>query len=167
MAISGDFSLNYSTKKISHTSGSTRYTVNALYSWLMDLFDDAGQMDDTVPIKANTPTEYELINGWEFNADSDLDYLYGGSIIVNKTGGNDIWANFYTLGTIASGAVDTCDVLLATRWAETTGAEPTLIPARLGGPIVLAIPPRCADRLGDPFWITFVEELVVTGARAP
>ena len=25
-----------------------------------------------------------------------------GSIIVNKVGGNDIWANFYTLGTIAS-----------------------------------------------------------------
>lgn len=105
MAISDDFSLNYSTKKISHASGSTRYTVNALYSWLMDLFDDASQMDDTVPIKANTPTEYELINGWEFNADSDLEYLYGGSIIVNKTGGNDIWGNFYTLGSINSGAV--------------------------------------------------------------
>ena len=51
--ISDDFSLNYSTKKISHASGSTRYTVNALYSWMMDLFDDASQMDDTVPIKAD------------------------------------------------------------------------------------------------------------------
>lgn len=105
MAIADDFTLNYSTKKISHASGSTRYTVNALYSWLMDLFDDASQMDDTVPIKANTPTEYELINGWEFSADSDLDYLYGGSIIVNKSGGNDIWANFYTLGSINVGSV--------------------------------------------------------------
>lgn len=105
MAIQDDFTLNYGTKKISHTSGATRYTVNALYSWLMDLFDDATQMDDTVPIKANTPTEYELINSWEFNADSDLDYLYGGSIIVNKVGGNDIWANFYTLGGINAGSV--------------------------------------------------------------
>jgi len=105
MAIQDDFSLNYTTKKISHASGSTRYTVNAFYSWLMDLFDDAGQIDDSVPVKANTPTEYELINGWEFNADSDLEYLYGGSIIVNKGGGNDIWANFYTLGSINAGSV--------------------------------------------------------------
>jgi len=105
MAIADDFSLNYSTKKISHASGSTRYTVNAFYSWLMDAFDDASQMDDQVPVKANTPTEYELINDWEFNADSDVGYLYGGSIIVNKTAGDDIWANFYTLGTITSGSV--------------------------------------------------------------
>lgn len=101
MAIQDDFSINYSTKKISHTSGSTRYTVNALYSWLMDLFDDSGQMDDTVPMSAQTPTEYTLINGWTFNADSDLGYLYGGSIVVQKnTSDRDIWANFYTLGTI-------------------------------------------------------------------
>lgn len=106
MAIQDDFTLNYSTKKISHTSGSTRYTVNALYSWLMDLFDDSGQMDDTVPISAQTPVEYTLINGWTFNADSDLGYLYGGSIVVQKaTSDRDIWANFYTLGTIESDGV--------------------------------------------------------------
>lgn len=105
MALGDDITFNATTKKISHTSGTTRYTVNALYSYVMDLFDNSDWMDDTVPIKANTPTEYELINDWEFNADSDLDYLYGGSIIVNKTGGNDIWANFYTLGSIASGSV--------------------------------------------------------------
>ncbi len=103
MAIYDDFSLNYTTKKISHASGSTRYTVNALYSWLMDLFDDASQMDDTVPMSAQTPTEYTLINGWTFNADSDLGYLYGGSIV--DTTANNIWANFYTLGTIVSGGV--------------------------------------------------------------
>ena len=106
MAISDDFSLNYTTKKISHASGSTRYHVNALYSWLMDLFDDAGQMDDTVPMSAQTPSEYTLINGWTFNADSDLGYLYGGSIVVEKaTTDKDVWANFYTLGTIESDGV--------------------------------------------------------------
>lgn len=106
MAIYDDFSLNYTTKKISHASGSTRYTVNALYSWLMDLFDDASQMDDTVPMSAQTPTEYSMINGWTFNADSDLGYLYGGSIVVEKaTTDKDVWANFYTLGTIESDAV--------------------------------------------------------------
>lgn len=106
MAIQDDFTLNYSTKKISHTSGTTRYHVNALYSWLMDLFDDAGQMDDTVPMSAQTPVEYTLINGWTFNADSDVGYLYGGSIVVEKaTTDRDVWANFYTLGTIESDGV--------------------------------------------------------------
>jgi hypothetical protein len=106
MAISDDFSINYSTKKISHVSGSTRYTVNALYSWLMDLFDDASQMDDTVPMSAQTPTEYTLINGWTFDSDSDLGYLYGGSIVVQKaTTDRDVWANFYTLGTIEADGV--------------------------------------------------------------
>jgi hypothetical protein len=101
MAIYDDFSLDYTNKKISHVSGTTRYTVNALYSWLMDLFDDAGQMDDTVPMSAQTPVEYTLINGWTFGSDSDLGYLYGGSIVVEKaTTDKDVWANFYTLGTI-------------------------------------------------------------------
>ncbi len=68
---------------------------------------------------------------------------------------------------IIGGVVDRCDVLLATHWAETAGQDDLPIPARLGGPIVLAIPPACADRLGDPYWITFVEELVVTGATRP
>lgn len=106
MAIQDDFTLNYSAKTISHTSGSTRYTVNALYSWLMDLFDDQTQMDDTVPMSAQTPTEYTLINGWTFGSDSDVGYLYGGSIVVSKaTTDRDVWANFYTLGTIESDAV--------------------------------------------------------------
>jgi hypothetical protein len=106
MAIYDDFSLDYTNKKISHVSGTTRYTVNALYSWLMDLFDDAGQMDDTVPMSAQTPVEYTLINGWTFGSDSDLGYLYGGSIVVQKaTTDKDVWANFYTLGTIETDGV--------------------------------------------------------------
>lgn len=105
MAILTEFTLNYATKTINHVSGSSRYTVRELYSHIMDLMDDAGNMDDTVPIKANTPTEFELINGWTFGADSDLGYLYGGSIVINSGASETIWANFYTLGTIAAGSV--------------------------------------------------------------
>lgn len=106
MPIQDDFTLNYSTKKIAHTSGTARYTVNEMYSWFMDLFDDDGQMDDTVPMSAQTPTEYKLINGWTFDSDADLGYLYGGSIVVEKSGSDrDVWANFYTLGTIESDGV--------------------------------------------------------------
>lgn len=93
--------LNYTNKTIELTSA---YTLIELYSSLMDTFDELDQMDDPVPIKYNTPTEFELINGWDFMTDASVQYLSGGSIIVNKTGGNDVWANIYTLGTIAAGA---------------------------------------------------------------
>ena len=101
-----DWQYDASLKKIKHNTGSSRITVNALYSEIMNEFDDAGQMDDTVPMSAQTPTEYTLINGWTFSADSDLGYLYGGSIVVQKaTSDRDVWANFYTLGTIESDGV--------------------------------------------------------------
>lgn len=101
-----DWQYDASIKKIKHNTGSTRITVNALYSETMNEFDEASQMDDTVPMSAQTPTEYTLINGWTFSADSDLGYLYGGSIVVEKaTTDKDVWANFYTLGTIESDAV--------------------------------------------------------------
>ena len=101
-----DWQYDTSTKKIKHNTGSTRITVNALYSEIQNEFDDAGQMDDTVPMSAQTPTEYTLINGWTFDSDSDPGYLYGGSIVVEKaTTDKDVWANFYTLGTIESDGV--------------------------------------------------------------
>ena len=101
-----DWQYDASLKKIKHNTGSARITVNALYSEIMNEFDDATQMDDTVPMSAQTPTEYTLINGWTFSADSDLGYLYGGSIVVQKaTSDRDVWANFYTLGTIEADAV--------------------------------------------------------------
>ena len=98
-----DWQYDTSIKKIKHNTGTARSTVQALYSEIQNEVDELVQMDDTVPIKYNTPTEYELINGWTFSADSDVGYLYGGSIKVNQT--DDMWANFYTLGTLESGAV--------------------------------------------------------------
>ena len=40
-----DWQYDESIKKLKHNTGSTRVTVNALYSALMDLVDDAGFMD--------------------------------------------------------------------------------------------------------------------------
>jgi hypothetical protein len=101
--------LDYTTKKISKSGSylpTTRHTVRELYSWLMDLFDNATQMDDTIPMSAQTPTEFSMINGWTFNntaAGGDLDFLYGGSIVDTTT--SKIWANFYTLGSLKTGSV--------------------------------------------------------------
>ncbi len=116
MAIQDDFTLDYALKTITHTAGTTIYSVNALYSWLMDLFDDAAQMDDDVPMSAQTPVEYSLINGWSI-PDTSYQFLTGGAI--NDTTNNDLWANVYTLGSIVAGAqiyMIQNDAELATHW---------------------------------------------------
>jgi len=99
--IQDDWTINYGAKTITHTSGVTIYTVLALYSWLMDVFDDASQMDDDVPMSAQTPTEFTLINGWTIAAAS-YPFLKGGAVTDGTN--NDVWANVYTLGSIVAGA---------------------------------------------------------------
>ena len=79
MAVLDDFAIDYVGKRIYHNSGTTVWDVNALYSALQDTFDELGQMDDDVPMSAQTPTEYSLINGWYMNSD-DMQYLKNGAI---------------------------------------------------------------------------------------
>lgn len=132
MAIGDDWTINYSTKKISHTSGSTVYTVNQMYSWIMDTFDELAQMDDTVPMSAQTPTVYSLINGWQFDSATDYQFLKGGAI--NDTTNNDLWANVYTIGTIESGTqiyIDQNAALLTSFWS--TGHIDILVKVKSGG----------------------------------
>ncbi|MEZ4361314.1 MAG: molybdopterin-dependent oxidoreductase [Kofleriaceae bacterium] len=61
---------------------------------------------------------------------------------------------------LAAEDLERCGFLLVTRWGQNAEA----VPARLGGPIALAIPPTCADRYGERFWIPFVEELQLDAA---
>jgi len=79
MVIADDFTIDYSNKTIKHTSGSTTYSVNALYTYLQDDFDELNQLDDTIPMSAQTPTQYTMINGWFLSPDS-IEYLDSGSI---------------------------------------------------------------------------------------
>jgi hypothetical protein len=79
MAIADDFTIDYVNKRIYHSSGTNIYTVNQLYSYLMDTFDELAQMDDPIPMTAQTPTEYTLVNGW-FMDDDSFKYLKGGAI---------------------------------------------------------------------------------------
>lgn len=65
----------------------TTYTVRQLYSFLQDTFDELGQMDDTVPMSAQTPTEFTLINDW-FIDDESTRFLNGGAI--QSSGWNNI-----------------------------------------------------------------------------
>ena len=50
MAIYDDFTIDYVNKRLYHSSGTSVYTVNALYTYIMDTFDELEQMDDTVPM---------------------------------------------------------------------------------------------------------------------
>ncbi|MFA7301582.1 MAG: hypothetical protein WC069_04685 [Candidatus Shapirobacteria bacterium] len=88
MAIQDDFTIDYVNKRLTHTSGTTVYSSNALYTYIMNTFDELEQMDDTVPMSAQTPTDYTLINGW-FVDDDSFKYLKSGAV---KTEGhiNDI-----------------------------------------------------------------------------
>jgi hypothetical protein len=54
--------------------------------------------------------------------------------------------------------VNRCDILLATHW----GDDRMPIPAKMGGPVTLALSSDCQTQSDNQRWVTFVEELEVT-----
>ena len=82
------------------TTKSTVYTTRALYSFIQDTFDELGQMDDTVPMSAQTPTEFTLINGW-FIDDTSVKFLKGGAL---QTSGYDGVIQIITFGSTYTNA---------------------------------------------------------------
>lgn len=83
MAIGDDFTVDYTNKRVHHSSGTIVYTVQAFYSWLMDTFDEQAAMDDPVPMSAQTPTNYTMINGWYLDigeGSKAYQFLKGGAI---------------------------------------------------------------------------------------
>ena len=83
MTISTEFLIDYVNKRIYHDNGTTVYSVNALYSLLMDTFDEQGAMDDEIPMSAQTPNAYTMINAW-FMDDGSTQYLNGGAITTDR-----------------------------------------------------------------------------------
>lgn len=81
MAIVDDIAFDYTNKIMSRASGatSTVYTVNAAYSFVQDTFDELTRLDDQVPMSAQTPTSYTMINGWYIQEDLTK-YLETGAI---------------------------------------------------------------------------------------
>lgn len=63
--------------------GKTVWSVNAFYSFLQDEFDEVRILSENIPISAQTPTEYSIINEWFIDEES-IKYLKGGAI---KTSG--------------------------------------------------------------------------------
>lgn len=85
MAIQDDWTVDVVDKKITFTTAfvddrpPSIYTANELYSFLQDLFDEPGFMQHEVPMSAQTPTQYTLVNEWFIDNES-MKALYGGSI---------------------------------------------------------------------------------------
>lgn len=106
MAVLDDFRIRYDILKIEHFSGSTVYTVNALYTAVLQAFDDFGGMDDLIPISAQTPNEYTLINGW-FIDDESCKYLKTGAI---QTSGWDGAIQILTFDSAGYGSLSSTDI---------------------------------------------------------
>lgn len=139
-----DWQYDESTKKLKHNTGSTRVSVNTLYSAVMDLADDLGFMDSDPPMSAQTPTEYSLINGWTFDSDADLGYLTGGSVKVEAV--DDLWAAFYNLGTLKAGTVI---------YVEQNGALVDAPPGYTDGDLNILVKVRAAGSNIDNREVTF------------
>lgn len=79
--IKDDFKIDFRNKKISYNleGGSLKYTVNELYSYLMDVFDEPGNMAYDIPIKTKSKTKYLLINGWSIDEEG-MKHLKGGTL---------------------------------------------------------------------------------------
>lgn len=95
-------------------ASTTVYSVNALYSYLMDVFDELTHMDDPVPMSAQTPTSYTMINAWYIQEELIL-YLDGGAIqtsgyddeIRTLIAGSSGWTNYIAgdIGNTITGSV--------------------------------------------------------------
>lgn len=97
--LGGDFTVYFKAennqKRIEYSGAGTTYTVRQLYSALQDLFDDLNQMDDEIPMTAQTPTEFTLVNSW-FIDDTSTEYLYGGAITTSGYASNEVVKVTYT-----------------------------------------------------------------------
>ncbi len=83
--IANDFKIDFNNKTISYspTGSGTIYTVNQLYSFLQDTFDEPGNMTYEIPIEAQSKTKYSLVNGWTIDKES-LKHLSGGRLNTNQ-----------------------------------------------------------------------------------
>ena len=88
MTIAAATTIDYANKRIDVNpgDGDAPFAVNVLYGHLMDLFDDAAQMDDQVPISGTTLV-YQMINGW-FITGRSIQALKGAAL--ESSGWNDV-----------------------------------------------------------------------------
>ena len=74
-----DFDLTNFIMKRKAAASSTVYSANAVYSYVQDTFDELDHMSYNVPMSAQTPTSYTMIDGWYIQEEL-TQYIEGGAI---------------------------------------------------------------------------------------
>ena len=80
--LGGRWDIDFVNKRVFRIAGVQTGVVDSavsLYSAVQDEFDEPGQMDDQVPMSAQTPTEFSVINQW-FIDDVSIQSLNGGAL---------------------------------------------------------------------------------------
>src|SRR3990167_5846391 len=150
--LSGDMTIYYTAenkqKRLAWTGSATgTRTTNEVYSALQTLFDDPSQMDDPVPMKADTPDIYRLQNQW-FIDDNSVEHLTGGSLFTEKwkDGTTEYILTISYAQTTEFNAVD----IGKTIKGSTTGDTGTLLDFNTGRKLIW-IRPDVATVGGDEF----------------
>jgi hypothetical protein len=84
MAISDDILIDYTNKRIYQDHAydeavDTERDTQELYTYLMDEFDEQAQMDDPIPMTAQTPNAFTMVNGW-FIDDETIKWFKDGAV---------------------------------------------------------------------------------------
>ena len=84
--ITKDFKIDFGNKKIYHNpkGSGEKHTINELYSYLQNIFDEPENMKYDIPIEAMSKTEYFLVNGWTIDEES-MENLTGGTLKSENT----------------------------------------------------------------------------------
>jgi len=96
MAIGNDFTIDYGAKTVTHSSGTTVYTVLAFFQWLATTFAAAAQMDDDYAFVSDTPQVYRWVNGWDMGDETSYQFLKSGAI--ETADAQKLFSNLYSIG---------------------------------------------------------------------
>ncbi len=83
MAIGDDLALDFVNLRVYHYNGNTVYDADAVYSWIVNTLDEQQNMQYTLPMSAQTPTAFSIINEWFFDVGEGSEihkYISGGAI---------------------------------------------------------------------------------------
>ncbi len=96
MSLETNFTVDYTAKTVTHSSGTEVFTVLAFFQWLAAKFANTSQMDDDYPFVSDTPQVYRWVNGWDMGDDASYKYLKSGAI--ESSDAQKLFSNLYTIG---------------------------------------------------------------------
>lgn len=134
-SIAGDWTISGAAKTITHSSGTTVYTTNELYTYLQDWADASTNMQYVNPIVCNVAGQsYTLGSGWTLATDSEQ-YLKTGGIATSDAG--VIYTNVFTVGSIVASSnvyIKQNGAKITPWWS--TGHVDVLIKVKTGGSLI-------------------------------